>query len=206
MKRCPQCDYPNPENRDTCFKCGFSLEVSRQIEPDTVPEPDDTVTTDTVVDETDKEITQFPDGKAPTQLIISVTLMRIGYFVLVLIAASIWIAMKYYLDSPQSFPPQVGRFLIDRGYQLIIACLLASAFIELVAREVRRRNRWAYVPALLILALYVAVPIVLIVCLNTFQYYRALANLSCLFAFYILIGFIGLWGISSLLYSHPRRA
>ena len=26
MKRCPKCQYPNPDNRTDCYKCGVSLD------------------------------------------------------------------------------------------------------------------------------------------------------------------------------------
>lgn len=33
MKHCLKCDYPNPDNRTTCYKCGVVLESPRQPAP-----------------------------------------------------------------------------------------------------------------------------------------------------------------------------
>jgi hypothetical protein len=202
MKRCPECDYPNPDNLDICFKCAASLDVPEQpeleknadaqVDPPICP----SVADDPVA--TDGQATPKPARPVlPGPLKVAVNALLVGAVLLTLIAVLMLVGLSVSYTTPQYLSTPNSEEILRGTAGAIAGFFLAAIAAVIVCYGLTNLKPWARIAGLILYGVFIASALWLMGLMNASGHFGELTKGFLVMSIFIVTGVLGLWGLFS---------
>lgn len=198
MKRCPKCNYPNPESMEICFKCGASLEIP-EPEPAPVAEPQNPVPPD---DDPSVAVDAASTSKRakpalPGPLKVAVNSLHIGAVLLTFIAVTMLVGVSVAYTTPQYASATNAEELLNGTTGAIASFFVAAIASIVVCYGLTNLKPWSTIAGLIVCGAFVASAVWLMVLMSASGHFGELTQGFLVMSIFILVGVLGLCGLFS---------
>jgi hypothetical protein len=195
MKRCPECDYPNPDERETCFKCGVDLNAKEEppAEPEPAGEPVAAPPAAEPVPQVQGHVRsgfEIPPERGvqgrkpiPAQVYVATAILGGGGLLQLLFALSFW---GFGHD-----PLTIQSIAAAQG--VCVGCAFIGVATILVLVDLVRGARWAWIGSIVLSFYYMLIALVPLAILAGQERYELFTNVFFGAMCLLVLGAVALW-------------